>query len=105
MKKTIIKLGIFLSVFIFTLISLNLHLSEQEKKFSLLTDNIEALATPETGGGNVLVGDCWGSVVIIPDCKVTCVCGKVYYAQPRVPHATPHNVTGRCSCGNTIFPQ
>ena len=92
MNKKFHKYIIVGAIIIVGTIGYNISFSQEDSDFQLMM-------------GNVLVGECWGSVDIIEDCHVTCVCGKKYYSNPRVYNAMPHRVTGRCSCGNTIFPQ
>ena len=68
-------------------------------------ENIEALTRDETNpsyGG--IKGDCNKSLMVVTECKVPCVCGNIWYPNPRVPKATVMNVSGKCSvCGNTCW--
>lgn len=75
--------------------------SKQTPKLSeLALANIEALADNESGSS--IVGDCYGSVVIVTECKVVCICGAEWYPTPRVPKANAANVSGSCGkCGNS----
>ena len=67
----------------------------------LAMENIEALANGESSGGSI-TGNCYSSVVVVTECKVTCICGATWYPTPRVPKATAQNVSGKCGrCGNT----
>lgn len=102
MKKRKRLLGIVISISL--LLSFGINGIIENDNFSLLLKNIEAMATNETSGP-VLIGSCFSSLAFSVECHVDCICGRSYYPTPRVPHACAEHVTGRCICGNTIFPQ
>lgn len=54
MKNRIIKIAVIASVLVFSTIAVNVSLSNANDNFSILMDNVEALANGETSGG----GDC-----------------------------------------------
>ena len=103
--KNIFKFALASVVVAFAGFGIYQNMPQENTLSDFALENIEALTDAETNpsyGG--IRGVCSQSIMVVTECKVTCVCGNVWYPAPRVPKATVMNVSGKCSvCGNTCW--
>lgn len=95
MKKRI--LGVVIAATVAVAAGWNFNQSKKVELSELALANVEALASGESGSS--ITGECSSSVVIVTECRATCICGKTWYPSPRVYNASARNLQGRCTCG------